>query len=75
MAHRLMQFFKWEHLPTHLQPTSRACAELAAYMDASLPDGAEKTAGFRKLMEAKDCFVRAHLEERLPDPGREGPPA
>ena len=24
--------------------------------------GAEKTAGLRKLLEAKDCFVRAMLE-------------
>ena len=27
-----------------------------------LPEGAEKTAGLRKLLEAKDCFVRARLE-------------
>jgi hypothetical protein len=27
-----------------------------------LPDGPELTAGLRKLLEAKDCFVRASLE-------------
>lgn len=26
-----------------------------------LPDGPELTAGLRKLLEAKDCFVRASL--------------
>lgn len=59
---RLMQFFKYEHLPEHLQEPSRSCAELAAKMDEVLPESAEKTAGLRKLLEAKDCFVRAKLE-------------
>lgn len=27
-----------------------------------LPDSAELTAGLRKLVEAKDCFVRAAIE-------------
>jgi hypothetical protein len=59
----LMRFFKYEHLPEHLQGTSKACAELANLMDGALPDCAEKTAGLRKLLEAKDCFVRAGLPE------------
>ena len=29
--------------------------------NVTLPDGAEKSAGLRKLLEAKDCFVRAAL--------------
>lgn len=28
-----------------------------------LPESAEKTAGLRKLLEAKDCFVRARMEK------------
>jgi len=60
---RLMQFFKFGHLPEHLQEPSRSCAELAAKMDESLQESAEKTAGLRKLLEAKDCFVRAKLEQ------------
>jgi hypothetical protein len=60
---RLMQFFKFEHLPAHLQEPSRSCAELAKKIDESLPETAEKTAGLRKLLEAKDCFVRALLEK------------
>ena len=59
-----MQFFKWEHLPVgQLQETSKECAALAKEMDQALPDGSEKSAGLRKLLEAKDCFVRAHLEK------------
>ena len=37
--------------------------ELAQKMDESLAESAEKTAGLRKLLEAKDCFVRAKLEQ------------
>jgi len=28
-----------------------------------LPDGPELTSGLRKLLEAKDCFVRAALDK------------
>ena len=34
---------------------------LARQLDLLLPDGPEKTAGMRKLLEAKDCHVRALL--------------
>ena len=40
---------------------SKPLGELAQLMDEVLPDGAEKSAGLRKLLEAKDCFVRANL--------------
>lgn len=63
MANRLMQFFQYEHLREPLRSTSEAVAKVAEQMDRELPDGAEKTAGLRKLLEAKDCFVRAHLEK------------
>ncbi|PRY56421.1 hypothetical protein B0I28_10970 [Glycomyces artemisiae] len=33
-------------------------------MIAALPDGPELTAGLRKLLEAKDCFVRAALDRK-----------
>jgi hypothetical protein len=62
MANRLMQFFKFDHLPEHLKAVSGDCFALACSMDATLPESAEKTAGLRKLLEAKDCFVRAKLE-------------
>ncbi|MEM6838155.1 MAG: hypothetical protein AAF609_15030 [Cyanobacteria bacterium P01_C01_bin.120] len=57
------KYFVYAHLPEHLQVISRPLAELAATMDQVLPDGAEKSAGMRKLLEAKDCFVRAALDK------------
>ncbi len=45
-----------------LRDTSEACAELAAAAIADLPDGPELSAGLRRLLEAKDCFVRAALQ-------------
>lgn len=57
----IARYFEWEHLPHDLQAVSRPCAELAARMIETLPDGPELTAGLRKLLEAKDCFVRAAL--------------
>ena len=62
IANRMMRWFDYEHLPEHLRPVSRECGILARKLDIMLPEGAEKTAGLRKLLEAKDCFVRAKLE-------------
>lgn len=56
----ILQYFAYEHLPVHLQSVSKQCHELATAMD-QLPSGPEKSAGLRKLLEAKDCFVRANL--------------
>jgi hypothetical protein len=58
----IMRYFQFDHLPAKLQTVSLPIAELAKLMDAHLPDGAEKSAGLRKLLEAKDCFVRASLD-------------
>jgi hypothetical protein len=57
----IMKHFAFEHLPEHLQAVSRPFGELARQMDQDLPDGPEKSAGLRKLIEAKDCMVRAKL--------------
>jgi len=63
-SEQLLKFFAWEHLGEDLAPISRACSYLAHEMQESLPDGPEKTAGLRKLLEAKDCFVRSRLSSR-----------
>lgn len=57
----LAKLFEFEHLPEHLREISQPCAELAQQMIDSLPDGAELSAGLRKLREAKDCFVSARV--------------
>lgn len=58
----ILKHFAFAHLPEHLQTISRPFGELARQLDTVLPDGPEKSAGLRKLLEAKDCFVRARLE-------------
>lgn len=58
----LLRYFAYAHLPEHLQAVSRPCGDLAAEMVNELPDGPELTSGLRKLLEAKDCFVRAALD-------------
>ena len=61
MANRMMQFFTYSHLPEKMQEVSKAFAELAQSMDELLPENAEKTTALRKLLEAKDCAVRATI--------------
>lgn len=58
----IMGYFAYSHLPIHLQSYSRECARLALEMCITLYDGPELTVGLRKLLEAKDCFVRAALD-------------
>lgn len=57
----LLQFFHYEHLPPHLQAGSKPFADLAQQIEETSPTNAEKTVAFRKLLEAKDCAVRAVL--------------
>tara|TARA_R110002049_G_scaffold127881_6_gene285066 strand:- start:4456 stop:4641 length:186 start_codon:yes stop_codon:yes gene_type:complete len=58
---KTIDYFAFEHLPEKLQVVSKPLGELAKKLDKELPDSAEKSAGMRKLLEAKDCFVRASL--------------
>lgn len=58
----IMKFFTYSHLPEHLQCVSKGISDVAEKMDKELNGSAEKSAGLRKLLEAKDCFVRAQLE-------------
>ena len=58
---KLLQFFAYEHLPPHLQTVSAPFGDLARSLAASLPKNPESTVALRKLLEAKDCAVRAVL--------------
>lgn len=60
----ILEFFAYEHLPPHLKEISAPFAGLAADMLHKLPANAERTAAFRKLLEAKDCAVRARVATR-----------
>lgn len=59
----ILKHFRFEHLPEHLQRISKPFSELAVHLVFELElEGQELTAGLRKLLEAKDCAVRAALE-------------
>lgn len=56
----ILEHFTYDHLPAHLQEASRPFCDLAvALVENAQLDGPELTAGLRKLLEAKDCIVRA----------------
>jgi hypothetical protein len=56
----LLKFFAYDHLTDHLQSVSRPFAKLARQI-AERRSNAETTVALRKLLEAKDCAVRAVL--------------
>jgi hypothetical protein len=57
----IMQFFAFDHLPSHLKAVSIPFATLAESLVAELPRNPERTVALRKLLEAKDAAVRARL--------------
>lgn len=54
----LLEHFECGHLPAHLYQVSVLYYNLA-HTVAYQGEGAEVTVGLRKLLEAKDCAVRA----------------
>lgn len=58
----MLKYFAWEHLPPALQPVSMNFFSLARRLVEVLPGCPERTVALRKLLEAKDCAVRAALE-------------
>ena len=70
---RLLTYFASAHLPAHLQRVSTPCSDLAYAMvdlleSVESASAEEVTAGLRKLLEARDCFLRAAeaLVPRIP---------
>lgn len=61
MQDPMLQFFAYNHLPAHLQKISKPFSELAEHITIILPRNQERDAALRKLLEAKDCAVRANL--------------
>lgn len=55
---QMLGLFDLDCSPEHVRPVSGSCAELAREMVDTLPDGPELTSALRKLLEARDCFVR-----------------
>ncbi len=63
MEDHILQFFAYQHLPEHLQAISKPFSEQADHIVKTIPRSPERTAGLRKLLEAKDCIVRTFLGE------------
>jgi hypothetical protein len=57
----ILRFFHYRHLPEPLQSISAQFCLLARHCIDDLPRNAERSAALRKLLEAKDCAVRANL--------------
>ncbi|GAB3471187.1 hypothetical protein [Actinophytocola sediminis] len=57
----ILRFFDVEHLPPHLRTVSEPFHTLAHALADELPPSAELTVALRKLLESKDCAVRAAL--------------
>jgi len=72
---QLLQYFTYDHLPEHLQVVSKPFYALA-HLLAGNPElgGPELTVALRKLLESKDCAVRAALDP-TPADGGPGPAA
>lgn len=58
---RMLQFFEYAHLPEHLRVVSQPFNAMAHNIVNTVPSNPERTAGLRKLLEAKDCIVRATI--------------
>jgi hypothetical protein len=62
----IMEFFSSKHLPVNLQNVAGPFENLAKMMVQQLPACDELHTGLRKLLEAKDCAVRAAIGSRVP---------
>lgn len=61
---QVLRWFDYGHLPEGA-PRTVSChlAGVAMELAETLQDGPELTAGLRKLLEAKDCFVRQAITD------------
>ena len=56
-----LQHFKYDHLPPYLQEVSKPFCELARQICNLIPRNPERSVALRKLLESKDCAVRAKM--------------
>jgi len=61
----ILKYFEYNHLSKKLQKISKPFKELAYFIRYNIPDSVlsdeERDMALRKLLEAKDCAVRAAL--------------
>lgn len=58
----ILRYFHYAHLPPALQERSAPFCKLARQIIDGTPRNAERTVALRKLLEAKDAAVRAHVQ-------------
>jgi len=63
-SHGILQFFAYEHFPPETHEVGRMFGELAQWIEASIPSNMQKWSALEKLLESKDCAVRALLFRR-----------
>lgn len=61
MSHPYLKFFGYQHLPEKLQTVSKPFHDLAKQLDESCSSCEQLDRAMIKLLEAKDCAVRAYL--------------
>lgn len=61
---QIVRWFDNEHQREDLRAVSGPFKELADTLLEQLPDSPELSAGLRKLLESKDCAVRAAVAKR-----------
>ena len=61
VAEPMLQFFTFKHLPEGLQAVSEPFSIMADMIVDNVPRNPERTVALRKLLEAKDCAVRAMI--------------
>jgi hypothetical protein len=71
MDEPILQYFRYEHLPTHLQMVSSQFCAVAQELVRTLPRNPERSVALRKLLESKDAAVRAAITEP-PEPAQFG---
>ena len=59
----ILQFFSYEHLDGGPRSTALQFHNLAYHLADNMPANPELTVALRKLLEAKDCLVRAALSD------------
>jgi hypothetical protein len=57
------KFFAYEHLPAELQAVSNPFGDLAREILNTVPCNEQRSLALQRLLEAKDCAVRALLPE------------
>jgi ferritin-like protein len=60
----ILRHFTADHLPPDLRAVSQPICDLAHALANQLPGDPETTVALRKLLEAKDCAVRAVIAGR-----------